>query len=239
MRGIVFDFNGTLYWDTEKHNVAWTILSRELREYELTIEELKTKVQGRTTPDIIRFLLGGDVDEEVLREVGDKKETLYRRLCLEDQEGLKLAPGATQFLDRLKVQGIPMAIATSSGTENIDFYFEVFELEKWFSFDRVVYSDGTMQGKPAPDIFLRAFQRLNLRPQECMVVEDSPLGLEAAYRSQAGQIVLMGGDSAWSGDSLDLNQEVAVYMDFFELDKQYFCCQSVMDPIVKTQVLDF
>ena len=222
LRGIVFDFNGTLYWDTEKHNVAWTILSRELREYELTTEELKTKVQGRTTPDIIRFLLGGDVDEKILNEIGDKKETLYRRLCLEDAEGLKLAPGAPRFFHRLKTQGVPMAIATSSGKQNIDFYYDVFDLARWFSFDRVIYDDGTLKGKPAPDIFLRAFRRLNLRPEECMVVEDSPLGLEAARRSQAGQIVLMGGDRAWSGDSLTLTEGVALYRDFFELDKERF-----------------
>ncbi|HBN95997.1 MAG TPA: hydrolase [Firmicutes bacterium] len=222
LHGIVFDFNGTLYWDTEKHNVAWTMLSRELREYELTTEELKTKVQGRTTPDILRFLLGHDADGHILKELEEKKETLYRRLCLEDGEGLKLAPGAPQFLDRLKGQGVPMAIATSSGKRNLDFYFEVFELDKWFSFHSVVYDDGAIKGKPAPDIFLRAFRRLDLEPQNCMVVEDSPMGLEAAYRSQAGQIVLMGGDSAWSGDTLTLNQDIAVHMDFFELDREYF-----------------
>ena len=223
MRGIVFDFNGTLYWDTEKHNLAWTILSRELREHELTMEELKTKVQGRTTPDILRFLLGGaDADQQTLNALGEKKETLYRRLCLEDGESLQLAPGAPQFLDRLKALGVPIAIATSSGKENIDFYFKAFELERWFSFNHVVYDDGTMQGKPAPDIFERAFQRLGLMPQECMVVEDSPLGLEAARCSQAGWIVLMGGDSAWSGDALPLNQEIPVYRDFLELDRLYF-----------------
>lgn len=222
LRGIVFDFNGTLYWDTDKHNVAWTILSRELREHELTMEELKTKVQGRTTSDILRFLMGGEVDEETLKTLGEKKEALYRSLCLEDGENLQLAPGAPEFFDRLKAESIPMAIATSSGKDNIDFYFQAFKLERWFSLDRVIYDDGTMQGKPAPDIFLRAFGRLGLQPQECMVVEDSPLGLEAARRAGAGQIVLMGGDSAWSGASVSLDPRVPVYKDFFELDKQNF-----------------
>jgi len=221
LQGIVFDFNGTLYWDTEKHNVAWTILSSELRENELTLEELKTKVQGRTTYDILRFLLGGDPDEGVLEELGEKKEALYRRLCLEDEEGLRLAPGATHFLDRLQEQGVPMAIATSSLKENVDFYVEAFGLDKWFSFQRIVYDDGTIQGKPAPDIFLRAFERLNLEPGDCMVVEDSPAGLESARRAQAGRIVLMGGDSSWSGDTLKVDQDIAVYRDFFELSREY------------------
>lgn len=222
MRGIVFDFNGTLYWDTEKHNVAWIILSRELREHELTLEELKTKVQGRTTTDILRYLLEGEADQATLQALGEKKEALYRRLCLEDKESLHLAPGAPEFFDRLKTEGIPMAIATSSGKENIDFYVQAFKLERWFSEDTVVYDDGTMQGKPAPDIFLRAFQKLGLQPQECMVVEDSPLGLEAARRAGAGQIVLMGGDSAWVGDSLSLDLDTPVYQDFFQLNKTYF-----------------
>ncbi|NLL49441.1 MAG: hypothetical protein GX249_12785 [Firmicutes bacterium] len=53
-------------------------------------------------------------------------------------------------------------------------------------------------------------------------MEDSPLGLEAARRAGAGQIVLMGGDSAWVGDSLSLDLNTPVYQDFFQLNKTYF-----------------
>ena len=220
MRAIVFDFNGTLFWDTDKHNSAWIILSKELRGYELTPNELKTKVQGRTTPDIIKYLIGPDVDEELIRELSYQKEALYRKLCLEDPEGLTLAPGAKEFLNNLRQADVPYAIATSSDKKNVDFYFKVFRLEQWFSWSNIVYDDGTIKGKPAPDIFVRAFEKLNVLPQECAVVEDSSAGIEAARHAQAGRIIIIRGDSLLSGD-LDLQVD-DVCVDFFELNKLYF-----------------
>src|SRR5690625_3864940 len=120
MRGIVFDFNGTLYWDTEKHIEAWRIFSTEIRGHALTEHEMKTKVLGRTNADIVRYLLGPQVDEVTIQELGDKKEALYRELCLEDREGLKLAPGVIELFDRLVKNNVPRAIATSSDWNNVE-----------------------------------------------------------------------------------------------------------------------
>ena len=82
-----------------------------------------------------------------------------------------------------------MAIATSSDLGNVNFYFEMFHIERWFSRDRVVYDDGTMNGKPAPDIYLRAADRLKLKPEECAVYEDAVSGIKAARNAGIGEIV--------------------------------------------------
>ena len=82
-----------------------------------------------------------------------------------------------------------MAIATGAGRGNLDFYFDAFHLERWFSRDRVVYDDGTLPGKPAPDVYLRACERINVAPRDCLVVEDAFAGIEAARNAGVEAIV--------------------------------------------------
>ena len=72
---------------------------------------------------------------------------------------------------------------------NVDFYIDVFNLEKWFDLDKIVYSDGTIPGKPAPDIYLIAAKNLNLAPSKCMVFEDAVSGINAAKSAGIGKIV--------------------------------------------------
>ena len=59
--------------------------------------------------------------------------------------------------------------------DNVEFYIKEFKLEQWFDLDKIVYSDGTIPGKPAPDIFQIAANRLRLSPEDCVVVEESLL----------------------------------------------------------------
>ena len=73
--------------------------------------------------------------------------------------------------------------------ENLEFYFEVFGLGKWFNFENLVYDNGTFPGKPAPDIFLIASQKLNLKPEDCLVVEDAYSGILAAKKAHIGKII--------------------------------------------------
>ena len=96
------------------------------------------------------------------RPLTEEKEGIYRRLCREDVERFRLADGLPEALDRLQARGVPMAIATGAGRGNLDFYFEAFHLERWFDWDHVIYDDGTLPGKPAPDVYLRACARLGV-----------------------------------------------------------------------------
>jgi HAD superfamily hydrolase (TIGR01509 family) len=90
-------------------------------------------------------------------------------------------PGAVRLTEHLHRSGIPQAVATSSDTRY--FAIKTSRHQTWFSiFDCVVIGDdpGVKQGKPAPDIFLLAAQRLDILPAQCLVFEDSPVGVEAA-----------------------------------------------------------
>ena len=91
--------------------------------------------------------------------------------------------------DYLCENRIPHTIATMSGIENVEFYIEEFKLERWFDIDKIVYADGKIPGKPAPDIYQIAAKNLNLAPEDCIVVEDAVSGINAAYNAGIGKII--------------------------------------------------
>lgn len=189
MNGIIFDFNGTLYWDSQLHYDAWREYSAMLRDKPFTDEEMRDKMFGHTNSDIIEYLIGHKPTQEMVDKYGKEKEAVYRKRCLSDPDKFKLAPGAIELLDYLKSNNIPRTIATMSEWDNVEFYIKEFHLEKWFDLDKIVYSDGTIPGKPAPDIFLIAAEKLNLAPKDCVVVEDAIAGINSAKSAGAGKII--------------------------------------------------
>lgn len=221
MKGIIFDFNGTLYWDSQLHYDAWREYSKILRGYEFTTQEMQEKMFGHTNEDIIEYAIGKKPSAELIEKYGKEKEALYRKQCLLDKENFHLAPGAVEFLDYLKENNIPRTIATMSEWENVEFYIKEFHLEKWFDIDKIVYSDGKIPGKPAPDIFLIAAEKINLNPADCIVVEDAYAGIKAAKSAGAGKIIAIA-----SMESLDFYEKMpevdGIIKDFYEFDKSLF-----------------
>ena len=188
MKGIIFDFNGTLYWDSQLHYDAWREYSKLLRGYEFTDEEMRDKMFGHTNEDIIEYAIGEKPSKDMVEKYGKEKEALYRKRCLLDLQNFYLAPGAVEFLDYLKANNIPMTIATMSEWDNVEFYIKEFNLAQWFDLEKIVYSDGTIPGKPAPDIFMIAAKKIGLKPSECVVIEDAIAGINSAKSAGIGKI---------------------------------------------------
>lgn len=189
MKGIIFDFNGTLYWDSKLHYEAWREYSKILRGIPFSDEEMRKNMFGRTNEDIIAYAIGKPPSPDMVKKYAKEKEALYRQRCLLDRKNFKLAPGAIEFLDWLKGNNIPMTIATMSEWDNVEFYIREFNLAKWFDIDKIVYSNGKIPGKPAPDIFLIAAKNIGLQPEECVVVEDALSGITAAQNAKIGKII--------------------------------------------------
>lgn len=187
--GIIFDFNGTLFWDSELHMEAWREFSRRLRGTSFSDEEMLKYMFGRTNEDIIAYAIGKRPSPELVEKFAVEKEQVYRDMCKRHPEIFKLAPFAEEFLNYLKESNIPRTIATMSEKDNVDFYIKEFHLEKWFDVEKIVYSDGIIPGKPAPDIYLIAAKRLGLAPQNCIVVEDAISGINAAKNAGIGKVV--------------------------------------------------
>ena len=217
-KGIIFDFNGTLFWDSEKHLEAWREFSKRVRPYAFTDDEMREYMFGRTNEDILAYLIGRRPEPELVEKLGSEKEAVYRQMCKDDEANTRLAPYAVEFLDYLKENNIPRTIATMSNKANVDFYIEQFNLANWFDIDKIVYDDKTIKGKPAPDIYEIAAAKLNLKPQDCIVVEDALSGIEAACAANIGKIVAIA-----SMDPVDLYTGIPavteVITDFSDFEK--------------------
>ena len=224
-KGIIFDFNGTLFFDSEKHLEAWREYSKRVRDHAFTDEEMRDYMFGRTNEDILTYLLGRKPEQELLDTLAREKEAVYREMCRRDSENTVLAPGAEDFLNYLKENDIPMTIATMSEKDNVDFFIEQFDLGKWFDLEKIVYADGTIPGKPAPDIYLKAAKNLNLKPEECIVVEDAVSGIEAARAAGIGKIIAIA-----SMESVELYKNIPavsqIIKNFNEVERDIFGVKS-------------
>lgn len=189
MKGIIFDFNGTLFWDSQLHYDAWRMFSEKLRGYPFSDDEMRKYMFGRTNKDIITYCTGKVPSDDIVEKLAYEKESLYREQCLKDKEHFKLAPGAVEFLDWLTENDIPRTIATMSEWQNVEFYIKEFNLARWFDLDKIVYSNGKIKGKPDPEIYQIACRNLGLPPEDCIVIEDAVSGIESAHRAGIGKII--------------------------------------------------
>jgi beta-phosphoglucomutase-like phosphatase (HAD superfamily) len=191
-KGIIFDFNGTLFWDSDLVEESWRIFAKKLRNEPLTDEEIHTKIHGRPNKYISEYLLQREITKDEMLKFIDEKEGIYRDLCRNNPDRLKLASGAEDFLDYLVEKNIPHTIATSAEITNVKYFIQTFNLKKWFDPDKIILDDGTHPGKPEPDAFLKAAKNIRLNPKDCIVFEDAPSGLTSAYRAGIGKIIAVG-----------------------------------------------
>jgi beta-phosphoglucomutase len=213
IKGVVFDFNGTLFWDTNLHNRAWDIFL-DKHGISLSDKEKNVRIHGKNNKDILNILFHKRVTEKELIKLSIEKETIYQELCI--QTDMKLADGAIEFLNFLRNLSIKYTIATASELINVDFYFEHLGLESFFDKSKVIYNDGSISGKPSPHIFQNAINILGLKGSETLVFEDSIAGIIAAENANAGKIIIVNSHdddySRWdyqkikSFDEVDRNQ---------------------------------
>ena len=202
--GVIFDFNGTMFFDSDKHVKAWVEFTEELIGREITTKEKRVYVSNKSGREIIEHFLGYEINDDMYEQFSEEKEGIYRRLCNDDKENLKLAPGLEQFLDFLTENNVPRTIASVAPLSNMMYYFETFDLYRWFDTDKIVYHDKRLRDKPFPDLYLVACKMINMPPEKCLVFEDSSIGITAAQNAGIKHIVAINGDnSSLSIDGFD------------------------------------
>ena len=189
MKGIIFDFNGTMFQDSYLHEAAWIHMVKKYSKGTLSEHDILVNLHGRTNKEILNYFISDSLTDLEIDNLGFEKESYYRELCLDHPDTLKLTDGLISVINYLKSQEVPMTIATATVKDNVEFYFKTFNLDKWFNFDKVVYDNGTFPGKPAPDIFQIASNKLDLQPKDCLVVEDAYSGILAAKKAGIGKII--------------------------------------------------
>ncbi|MFL7891087.1 MAG: HAD family hydrolase [Anaerolineales bacterium] len=204
-QGIIFDFNGVLWWDGHLQERAWRDFARGHFGISLTNEVMASEVHGRNNRHTLEFLAGTSLTENQVAQLSDQKEAYYQALCLAQGDDFKLSPGAIELLDELTARMIPRTIATASGKENLNFFNKHLHLERWFELEKIVFDNGARPGKPAPDIYLHAAHLLGLHPGECVVVEDSLSGIQAAHSASIGYVIaLQAGNDLLSSQGIAL-----------------------------------
>lgn len=165
--------DGVIVDTADAHCASWQKIAHE---YGITItREEFFQTFGRPSDAIIRLRFGPDLpDDEVLR-LADRKEACYRELA---REQVHLIPGARELIVSLHEAGFSLAIGSSAPPENIEQTLNLFELHPYFQ--AVAHGREVTRGKPDPQIFLLAADRLGVDPNRCVVIEDAPAGIEAA-----------------------------------------------------------
>ena len=201
MKAVLFDFNGTLYNDTEFHRAAWRNFMKAKFGMELSEEEITAHYIGPNNSEIFQYCFGDRYSAEEVVQLGREKEVEYRSVARSRKENLQLMPGAPELFDLLVARGIPFALATASPIENVEFYLNDLGLKKWFTMDRIVYDEGILPSKPDPAFYLEAAKRIGVAPKDCVIAEDSITGIGAAINAGAGRIVAI--DRSMSRDWLE------------------------------------
>ncbi|MFF0204233.1 HAD family hydrolase [Streptomyces sp. NPDC005017] len=172
---VIFDNDGVLV-DSEP------ISNRLLAEY-------LTEVGHPTTyEDSIRDYMGSamhrihDLIEERTgqRLPAEFDDVFHGRVFEAFERELKPVDGAAEVLAWLAENGVPYCVASSGSHERIRVGHRTTGLDRWFEDGRIFSSQDVGRGKPAPDLFLHAAERMGVAPERCVVVEDSPLGVRAA-----------------------------------------------------------
>lgn len=189
-KGIIFDFNGVLLWDTHLHEEAWRIFSTQLRGFPLSISEIFDRIHGKSNRIALEYLLDRPLSAEHVDALSLQKESIYQDLCLQNPQDFKLSPGATGLLDFLTRHRIPYTIATASNQGNLDFFIKHLRLERWFELPKIVYDNGSFPSKL--EMYIKAAENLHLAPKHCVVVEDSKAGIIAASQAAIGKVIGLG-----------------------------------------------
>lgn len=213
---LVFDFNGTMIFDTELQYVAWQEILEESFNRQMTASEFQTHVAGRNNRHTFDFFADEPLRDEDIRALSEQKEVRYRQICLKRPDKFCLVPGLASFLDRAVVANRHLNIATASESENVAFFFAHLGLGKWFDSQLVVGNDGSLPGKPAPDMFLKAIANVGGMPNTSAIFEDSPSGIQAANRGQVAQTFLVVdpefGEPQFN-DTVNITQKITSYED--------------------------
>ena len=218
LNGIIFDFNGTLFLDNDKHVKAWSKIAQEIRGKAIT-EELHTHMNGMPNKMIVRYLNGGQENAKLEDHYSVLKEQYYRDFCRQDVDNFHLIAGAEALFNALQAKQIPFTIASASIKDNIDFFVESFHLDQWIKPEHIVYDDGTYENKIA--MIHKAAHILGLPEEKITVIEDSKSGISSAIQAGIKDIRLL--DSAHLADQVkDIPEIHQVVMTMDKIKREFF-----------------
>lgn len=216
IEAVLFDFNGTMFFDFEYHVEAWQSVVDEISQGKIIFLDFFEKNYGLHNRQFIKKILeecGIDADDEELVRISKLKEARYREI-VKDKKG-KLAPGVEKLLDELKAKNIKRTIVSASIVENIEFFYEYFNLSRWFEFESIIYDNGMYIDKIK--MYEDAANELNTDIKRCLVFEDSLIGIHNAMIAGCDNCVFVNSTKNQSVIEDKIVQEIDNYDNFDRL----------------------
>ncbi len=173
LKAVIFDMDGVLV-NTEavKFHVYKEVFRRK---FGVEIKETTERL-GKDEAEVMQMFL----DKNKLR--GDSKELVKEKNNLYYQtipEGVMLVRGVREFINSLSERCVIMAVATTSEKKSADILLSSFDLKKFF--DVILTKEDVVHHKPHPDVYIKTAKKLGVEPNDCVVIEDAPAGIESAH----------------------------------------------------------
>ncbi len=177
--GFIFDWDGVIIDSHAQHEESWNLLFKELRRpmpegfFKATFGMRNQQI----IPMCFDFVKADDL--QAIADLGNRKEVLYRGILRRD--GISPLPGVETLLKELKALGIPTVVGSSTPRLNIETIMAMTGLGEFFQ--SIVSAEDVTMGKPDPQVFLKAAEKINRTPAQCIVFEDAHVGIEAGKRA--------------------------------------------------------
>ncbi|MEM9399159.1 MAG: HAD family phosphatase [Verrucomicrobiota bacterium] len=172
--GAIFDWDGVIIDSSRHHEESWERLAKE--EGHVLPDDHFKKGFGMKNEVIIPTMLKWTQNEEEVHRLSLRKEALYREVVQE--WGIAPLDGVKEWLEKLDAAGVPCIIGSSTHRLNITTTLESLGLMG--KFEEIVSAEDVSHGKPDPEVFLKAAEKLKRKPAQCVVFEDAHVGIEAA-----------------------------------------------------------
>jgi len=173
-KAILWDMDGVLADTSQLHFETWEHI---LTEQGIPFDRQKFHlIYGLKNRDLLPYLTDRPLEPQWVEWISDHKELAFRQAL----PGLQPLPGVVEWLRRFKILGWKQAVASSAPPENVEELVDVLDIRDYFD---ALVTPGDLPGKPDPAVFLKASRLLEIPVKDCIVIEDSIPGIEAAHRA--------------------------------------------------------
>lgn len=181
---VIFDMDGVLVDNGKFHRKAWRDFC-ENYNLPFTNEKFQNHYFGRTNEKVLPEMFNRELTRDEIEKYGNEKEEVYRKIY-----GLHIEPlaGLIPFLDSLKKNNILVGVATSAPTRNVEFVLDRLQIKKYIN--QIVNEEMVSESKPHPGIYLKTAELLQMKPENCVVFEDSLSGTKSAFDAGAKVIAV-------------------------------------------------
>lgn len=177
IKAVLFDLDGVLIDSLDIHFQAWTEVLRSYGVHNLTRFDVALREGEKAEVSAREFAkkFGLELTKEDITALLAKKRSIYA-----ENAPKALTPGAGNLLRKLKREGFQIGLVTGSVAKNLK---EIMTAEEWDIFDMMITGGEVTEAKPSPEPYIKAAEKLGLRTEDCLAIENAPLGIESAKKA--------------------------------------------------------